>query len=513
MADAFTAANKVARTVASIDRARAVLTTREQAEQDRLRTEREIRQGDQQFEIRGNQEERAQSRFETEQARQPSIELFEQTQLLLAQELRATQSQLDKSETFNAFRRFNADGDTRHLNSLLQQNPRIKKVFGNEIASIDKIDLINDELLIQQSGLDPDIFAEEDAIKQFVKVTNADGTKDIVDMNRVFAATGYLEQLEDKELSKLERKAKIGKAQAEIVKALRETKSGKKLNLTQEATVAKFLSELDPAELEKFTKGAKLAEELFPPTVKPIKPTAAQRNIIAADKRQKKLVENFGGEEEFFKTDFSIPANRIKASSDIRAIEKLAGIELSNAEKKKIREINKLINLSGIAARELTPETTGLIDTVFSNVKKYFTDNVKGVKGRAAYAAFRNVIRHSLFGTVLTKNEIKSFNEAFGALGQQLGPVLEQLKVAVGQLQSDIDSLSSTNDPFIMHFRLGASQDKLVSISTSLEERLNALGQFQSTGALIEAEPARRVKSIEPTSKSGISKFKFSTGE
>ncbi len=493
--DAFTEANKLRTQVVAIDRARAILTTREDAERESLEREAKTKIQEQQFEIREAQEERAASTFEIQQQ-------------ILMEELRAARGQLDKQETFDAFDRYNADGNPRHLNNLFK-NKRIQQAEaagGSPIVSFDKIDVANDQTLIQRSDLDPDIFAEEEAIKQFVKVTHADGTKDILDLHKIYASTGYLEQLEDEKLTKLERKVKIKKAEADIVEALRG--GGVKLNLTQEANVARFISRLTPEQLEKFKSGAKIAGEIFPEKEKVPTLTAAQKELKAAEISRQEVFDLAGGEEEFFGTNPKDLPNRREIAAKIIEIERFTRTRLSSTERKKNAELNKLLSLGDLAATELSKESTGLIDNTLRNVEKFITDNVKGAKGRSAYAAYRNVIRHALFGSVLTKGEVKSFNEAFGALGQQLGPVLQQLEVSLFQIQTDFDSLANSQDELVSHFRLGIPKGRIADVISALQERIDAISEFENSGRkLVLAGPAQRVKPKE------ISEFKFSTGE
>lgn len=202
--------------------------------------------------------------------------------------------------------------------------------------------------------------------------------------------------------------------------------------------------------------------------------TAAQKDLAAAEQQTKVLVDNFGGEDAFFKTDFEDPKNFNKAWQQVVKINKLEGTELGVEDKKQIRQVRQLVNLAGPAAK-LTSSQTGLIDNTLSGVSKYVSENANGIEAKAAMASFRNTLRHALFGSALTDGEITAFNEAFGTNKQKLGPVLEQFKVALSNVQSQIDTASRIGNPYTMKVMLGADQDKLAKIQTALQQRIDYL--------------------------------------
>lgn len=201
------------------------------------------------------------------------------------------------------------------------------------------------------------------------------------------------------------------------------------------------------------------------------KPTETQRNLMAADDQASAIKEAFGGEEAFYNTDFSDPENYRKAYPFISKIEKLSDEQISEADKKKITDTRRLIAL-GDPAKNLTPDDTGLIDRTLKDVNKYFSDKAKGAAASSAHASFRNAVRNALFGAALTEAEIKSFNDAFGALGMQAGPALQMFKTALLQVKSDLQSTSNLMNPISAQVRLGADQAKMDTIMKALDARI-----------------------------------------
>ena len=198
------------------------------------------------------------------------------------------------------------------------------------------------------------------------------------------------------------------------------------------------------------------------------------KELEAAEQAQSKLVADFGGEDEFFNTDFSEPKNFRKAINSVERMEKLAGIKYDAAERKSLQDINSLLTL-GPPSAKLTSKETGLIDSFMKGVREYVSDNVEGTGATSAYNTFRNSVRHALYGAALTDAEIKSFNQAFGTLGQQLGPVLTKLRTSIGQVRSKLNTIARLGNPYIAQVRIGTSQEHVDKIISALDSRLELI--------------------------------------
>lgn len=200
--------------------------------------------------------------------------------------------------------------------------------------------------------------------------------------------------------------------------------------------------------------------------------TNNQKDLAAAQTQTEDLLSKFGGEEEFFKTDFSKPENFNKAWTNVVKINKLEGTELTQKDKDNVTDIRSMIALADPAAK-LTAAQTGMFDKNLKDFSKYLTDTVPGADRAAAMASFRNTLRHALYGSALTEGEIKSFNEAFGESKQKLGPVLSQFKVALGQVQAKIDSVANMGNPYTMKVMIGADRERLNNIRAALQQRVD----------------------------------------
>lgn len=219
--------------------------------------------------------------------------------------------------------------------------------------------------------------------------------------------------------------------------------------------------------------------------------TAAQKDLAESRAQTSELLNKFGGEEQFYSTDFSSRENFNKAWPQVVAMTKLEGTNLTAEDKKAITDVRGLINMADPASN-LSSSQIGLIDSYMSNVSKYVSEAGNGVDKAAAMASFRNILRHALYGATLSEGEIQSFNEAFGTNKQMLGPLMEQFKISLTQVQSRIDSIANLNNPYAMHVLVGADQTKLTNIRSALQERLDFIeGKTNATGGNVVPEGQR----------------------
>ena len=381
--------------------------------------------------------------------------------------------QMSRQNTYRALDAYSVDGDPRHLNDVMREDPMLKTKFP-DTSMLSKIDLENDKQIIAQAqniplGVFDDPITAKAASNRFLKVVSQDGTVSILDMQNVYAGTGYTRQLNNK---KLERLLKLSK----ISKLFSMPKSGALERDAKAVAAAK----------ERIAEAETIGEE---PTITDLEIVKFGKKAVAGVKpgqsgeiedRTKQLVKKFGGEDKFFKTNFGNDKNFRKAYSDIAAIERLEHVEYSTREKTDLNNIRMLIAM-GDPGRKLTGDETGIIDNTLLGVKKYLSDNVTGLAATSAYAAFRNTVRHSLFGAALTKAEIDSFKEAFGTLKQQLGPALQQFKTALVQVRAKLESISRMKNPYSAHVRLGVDEFKLDQIINSIDTRIAALDDLYVT--------------------------------
>lgn len=431
---------------------------KEREEAQRLKEDREL----QLQELQKNQQLRN---------RQMSNEELKTQQLEIElNELKATTA---KAATYQAFDAYSADGNPRHLNRVIQENPVLRELFA-DVASVDRVDPVNDIELLKQSGLPADIFTNPqtaaNANKRILKVTRADGTKDLMDMVQVYAGTGYTKYLSDEDLKRRLTEAQIGRY--EQLAAGGGSVGGEGSGDTAMVRNARAVAEA--RERIRAGEGTPEDEEIVRFGTQQIAGTTPGK-MEYADQSTQQLVASFGDEDTFFSTDFSNPSNFRKAYPYISKIEAAEGVKWTADEKKQLGNIRSLIAM-GDPAEGLTEADTGIIDSTFNNVKKYIFEEVDdGVKAASAYAAFRNTARHALYGSALTQGEIDSFNEAFGTLGQKLGPVLQQFKTSLVQTKAQLNSIASMNNPYVAKVRLGVDQENVDDIINSIDQRIEYL--------------------------------------
>ena len=408
----------------------------------------------------------------------------EQYETLVAQQDRM-QKTLARRNTFDSFDAYSADGDIRHLNESIRNDPTMRDLASN-MASLAKIDTTNDTQLMTDAGLDPEIFTNPDtaekAANRYIKMINTDGSSAILDMASAYVGTGYAKSLHKAKRAQL-------LEDSIIAKNLR-VGEGKDPMMSKKAqALADAKNKLNPG-------STTMEEELIKLGEKEIAGVTPGQHALAREDT-KELEDLFGGREEFFKTNFNNPVNRDKAYPFIAEIEALEKVTFSTKEKNDINQINQLIAL-GDPSKELTEAQTGIIDNTFFNVKKYFTDENLGIGSTSAYAAFRNTVRHALFGSALTEHEIKSFNEAFGTLKQKLGPVLGQFKTGLAQVKAKLESIARFKNPHSAKFRLGVSQAKLDEMIGRIDERIRFLetGKEEKTKAPVAATVDPKTKAI-----------------
>lgn len=421
---------------------------------------------------------------------------LQQQQISMQNEaINSLNGKLAADATDGAIEEFMASGDASVFQNAMDNNEFLRNAWAERgVQVVNNIDFDNDQALLEQAGVTADYINDAKSKEQLKKNLwkYYDGKKwNIGMLDSLVSETGVLRRTSNRKANTImehmgalksamsgvnigleQDKLKIKQFEAETV---REQTSINASNAVTDRMKAQRKGaredqklSLDAAELD--FKYKKLAHDMSSDRGS----TTKIKNLNFAERRTESLVNNFGSEEEFFNTDFSDQDNYRKAYKDVQAIESTLGIEFSSAEEKKLNNVRKLIAISDPASK-LSKSQTGMIDNLLGNTKKYVDDSLTGDAAKSAYNAFRNTVRHSLFGSALTASEIKSFNEAFGHLGQKIGPVLTQFKTNLNQVKSDLDSISRNNNPYIAKVRLGVDQQKLDDIIGGIDERLDYL--------------------------------------
>lgn len=479
-------------------------------------------------EMRGIQLGMAQQQLDMSKKLAP-LQVTEAEQQVKQLEMQTKQmaSQMFKRDTYDAFRLFEADGDTKHLNNFLsqaKQSPVGGSLF-QDVTRVDRLASSPDSIrMLEQAGIRDaqTVAADPELSKGLVVATMADGSQQLIDMEKVYAGTGFAGQLATEELDLFSKRALA-------LQRLRQGSTVEKLTAT-ERVAKQMAADMGIPEWEAFqmlqkgqqsaqgTENERIAKELMAQnpgmdyitamdqaiqmkaqgseTERTAKLLAEQgqgdyttklrelqkekqaptsvREADAANKSAAGLDEAFGG--KFFETNFSDPTARRTAQPYIRELEATTGIKMSNEDKKVARQVRQLIGLGTRAGEAITPEETGLIDNMVSGLNSYISDTVTdGKKGVAAYESFRNVVRNALFGSALTGAEIEAFNKAAGTLSQQQGPVLAKFQEQLKIVRDNLQGIYNINDEHLSHYYLGADVEKVDDIISALDQRIDLL--------------------------------------
>lgn len=449
----------------------------------------------------------------------------------LEAQTRAVNQQSMKSITIDSLERFNADGDVRHLNRWLadsKKNPVGASMYG-EVARYDRLNKSEDnDKMLRQMGYKPeDIYGDPDLQDELIVVTHTDGNQLLLPKESMYAATGFTEYMNDKQMKNMEQKARIsqllrsGQTKSKVtmqervvadlmrtgqagsvaeaygmLKQMDKSNSGRGVTGTSEERAVQQLMESENigyvealdlyhttrrqgagetnesrfvGEYMQNNEGATYEEAVG--EYKNLNKTSTQKQIGDATEIRKNL-DNM----DWLNLDVGslTPVDRARVYRDsIGPLEQLTGFNLGNEEKRVIRDLRNLTELGGTAGTELKPDEVGLIDSTLGGLKSYIIDDVGAKKGTAAYETFRNVFRNSLYGASLTNSEIKAFNKAAGTLGQQYQPIMSQLKTQMGTVKNNLESIRDTNDPDIAHYYLGKPIEDIDRSIEAIENVMN----------------------------------------
>lgn len=460
------------------------------------------------------------------QGRQQDREARELEMQQLRAQTQQANSQLLKSQTYAAFDRFEADMDVRHLNNFIteaKKNPAGSSIYGDTVR-VDKLykSSENDQLLRQIGVQDLDAaYADSDLL---LVTTNTD--RKLVPISSLYAATGYNDYMTDKQLTNMERKARVsqmlraGQSGAavslkeqvvkdlmnnrnitlseayEIVNKMERSGQGSSAQeriisaLQQEAAErGEDMSTYDALQAMSGSRRQETNEERFVKEFMSNNPGATYEEASTAYANrtqtgtQKEIADVEAIKDEldsinFLDTDLAkLDANqRAKIHRNIAKIEDLRGVKIDATERRVMRDIRNLTQLGGKAGTELTESETGIMDTMLNSFRKYLVDEVGGKEATSAYETFRNSIRNALYGASLTQSEINAFQAAAGSLGQQLQPVLAQLKVQMQTLKNQLTSVRDMNDPYLAHYYIGQDVDKVDEAIRQIDLRLDTVG-------------------------------------
>ena len=409
---------------------------------------------------------------------------------------RQMQSKGLQQSTYQAFRMYETDGSTRHLNQFLQSaktNPVGQSMWGQWSRFDPVVRNQETEAMLGRHGITDidDFFSDAELVKSKVMATDQTGKQVMLDMNKVYQGTGFTAHMTQEELKTQQQRAQIenlmrGQQSAEtnIIGRIAEED-----NLsTYEAAQAyygiknaggKLGSKIERVaqQLREDNENLSYVESLRMATKTVETRTASQKDLEQAETSREALDEAAGG--DFFTADLSDPAIRRKVGPLITEIEKLTDKELTTEDKRVARTLRSLTSLGAEAGEEITDEQAGIADKLWRGLKSYVTNNIEGTEGVAAYETFRNTLIKSMSGATVTPTEEKALNRALGTLGQQTGPVLSKLMTQMKDVKTQLQSIIQMNDEHVAQYYLGSSLEDIDIALEAIDERVE---YFRSYG-------------------------------
>lgn len=204
--------------------------------------------------------------------------------------------------------------------------------------------------------------------------------------------------------------------------------------------------------------------------------TTEKKKLDEAASTTKELYDKFGGEEEFYKQDFSnieTPEYR-DAFNKMVEVEQLTGMKPSETDEKEWKELRTLVHLSGDVAN-LTEDQVGIVDKNLKTFKKYIDENMTDVEAQSAWTAYRNIYIHAMAGTAQSEAEAKRVAESFGKLDYKLGPVIAHFNTQLKELDAKLESTSKNMLPLSAKVRLGADREQLAKAQSNVRTTIGYL--------------------------------------
>lgn len=400
----------------------------------------------------------------------------------LRMELDQTTAQLAKQATYQAFDNFTMDNNPEHINRLIAKNPRVAEAMP-DVLRVDQLGFdskTDQELFRRQTGYSLDELASvsdiEKAKKRFVKITTKAGEQKIVDMQEIFAGTGYLNYKDERTRARLVEDLKLEKDMAEIEAKYATADKTRRMGTEEWVYPPKSTGAQGGTAFERNAEAVGKARE----RVASGEATEADMALLEmhdeitagnipgkqsrVDQTETNLFKEFGGEDQFYGTQFTPGTEQYrKAERSVRKIEALSGVQLTSKQVETMGNIRKTI-AAGRSAQGLTNADMGLVDNTLKKLGAYVSDDAMGAEARSAWAGIRNQLLHAFAGSAMNEGELERWGEQFGNLYQQGGHVLTTLANALNQLGGELDSLRLALPEASFHVRLGADVNQLNSV-------------------------------------------------
>ena len=143
-------------------------------------------------------------RFREQQIRMEGLEL----------QLKSQYRAAGQAATVAAVKQYMGDGDVKHWNNFLanaKENPVMAKMYGDtaNVSPLTKSKETDEQLRAAGFANPDDIYNNPELAKGFLTINKMDGTNTVISVEQFAAGTGATKQLQDEELQKLEKSARI----------------------------------------------------------------------------------------------------------------------------------------------------------------------------------------------------------------------------------------------------------------------------------------------------------------
>jgi hypothetical protein len=456
----------------------------------------------------------------------------------LTQRVKNTERALALADSDSALQEFVTDGDANVFQSALNKNENLRNVWKSRgVQGVSNIDWQNDKALVAQAGFGAEqMDTEEDRkalSREYFKVFTGREHK-IVSAESLMKQTGILQRLNTKKrdilldhFSKSKRRQHVNALESKIntyteVYGISRKEALDKIEqkfrgdpafsarrqATQERADAvgityfeQLISDEEREEKryqenlaikqqrlgiarDRLSQAEELSESKRQFAEKRLEVTkyratpTAMKLLNEANKVRTKIHAAAGGEDSFYEMDFDDANNYRKFAPLVKALEVAGKVSLSTNDIKDIKELSTQIQAASVA-KDLSSAQVGPIGSSMHKVKQFLTDNLSGVAASAAFATYKNIKGHALFGAAFTPNEQSRLDAQLGTLGNQVGPVLAKFKVSLEHDRAKLKAIQRLNDPIVLKFRLGVDANKLDRIIESITERLSWMEGYE----------------------------------
>jgi hypothetical protein len=129
-----------------------------------------------------------------------------------------TNSSLLAQQTYDAFDRYESDGDARHLNAFLERarsNPVGQSLYADytRIEALGTVRSPEVTRQLQSMGIQDveGFYSDPNLTKQYVLATRTDGSQELMDMNKVYGVTGYTRYQSNQQLEEATKRAQLNR--------------------------------------------------------------------------------------------------------------------------------------------------------------------------------------------------------------------------------------------------------------------------------------------------------------